>query len=198
MTIYSEQLSTLTSHSAVLQYTSIENKEIFADAFCFGKDKDNINMPSRSILKIIFTLALSVFMNKLVFCKADDTILFPDSDTYPGTFTRLNHIPQNHGHSNYQEILKMYYSLFSDKELFGKAGIIRSSILGISAGSRNFFDELSVASEINDTDIEEALSSKRSQRPGNPFVSSSQNNCFVDVQRLFKEVKENEWTWPCE
>ncbi|KAK6978808.1 nose resistant to fluoxetine protein 6 [Biomphalaria glabrata] len=133
-------------------------------------------------------------MNKLVFCEADDTILFPE--TYPGTFTRLNHISQSHGHSNYQEILKMYYSLFSDKELFGKAGIIGSSILSISAGSRNVFDGSSVASEINDTDVEEALSSESSQRPGNPFVGSSQNNCFVDVQRLFKNVKENEWTWP--
>uniref|UniRef100_A0A2C9M3A4 Nose resistant-to-fluoxetine protein N-terminal domain-containing protein n=1 Tax=Biomphalaria glabrata TaxID=6526 RepID=A0A2C9M3A4_BIOGL len=151
-------------------------------------------MPSRSILKIIFTLALSVFMNKLVFCEAVDTILFPE--TYPGTFTRLNHISQSHGHSNYQEILKMYYSLFSDKELFGKAGIIGSSILSISAGSRNVFDGSSVASEINDTDVEEALSSKSSQHPGIPFAGSSQNNCFVDVQRLFKNVKENEWTWP--
>lgn len=158
---------------------------------------------SRNMLAAVLTVY--ALLTNIVNTAADDTFGSRDSNTFLGGLNTINGALERQRNPEYQETLKNFKSLLSDKDLLGQSGIIGSSFLVTSGnGSKNSGNR--PETDGNGTKrLQGRIFNAGNSVAGNVRLQSqrlkadnaNQSKCLTDIERLINDVRKDAWVLPC-
>ncbi|KAK0053766.1 nose resistant to fluoxetine protein 6 [Biomphalaria pfeifferi] len=157
---------------------------------------------SRNMLAAVLTV--HALLTNIVNIAADDTFGSRDSNTFLGGLNTINGALERQKNPEYQETLKNFESLLSDKNLLGQSGIIGSSFL-VTPGNGSKNSSNTLETDGNGTKrLQGRTFNAGNSVAGNVRLRSqrlkadnaNQSKCLTDIERLINDVRKDAWVLP--